>query len=579
MITAATWIPRGIPAQHPTRYAVDDAEIARISELAQAQLDDAREGLAQAREGRKDDDDDDDQDMNDENDDAGVAVPAQSTEKYLPAATCFLGPKLIRARDPPDELAEYQLSDYDADEAADPISGATEGVARLNILGNVRSLAYHAPGDADPYITLPSHEDDDSDADERAELEVLPSDNLLVTARVADEVAQLEVYVYEDGADNLYVHHDVMLPAIPLCVERLEGPIGGPAAEAAANGKDGEKGRGRNFVAVGTFDPDIEIWDLDTVDGMYPAAILGASSAPAATDEPTTTNGTSSAPKKKKKKKKRSKKPNAHHHVAAVLALAANPNHAGLLASASADATVKLWDLTTTACAHSYDLHTDKACALDWHPRDTSTLLSGGYDRRVVAADMRAPGATAPAWEVDGDVDAVRWDPHAPERFYATTEAGSVYCFDRRASPSSTSAAPLWTLHAHDKSLSAFDANTHVPGLLATGSTDKSVKLWRVGPEGPALVARREMKLGKVFAARWAPDEATAFRLAVAGSKGSVQVWDTSTNAAVRRAFAERGLREGEGEGEGRERLVGVAEDSESSESDEDGGGEGMEED
>ena len=78
MITAATWIPRGIPARHPTRYTVDDAEIARISELAQAQLDDAREGLAKARKGRNDDDDDD---MNDDNEDAGVPVPVQSTEK------------------------------------------------------------------------------------------------------------------------------------------------------------------------------------------------------------------------------------------------------------------------------------------------------------------------------------------------------------------------------------------------------------------------------------------------------------------------------------------------------------------
>ena len=440
----------------------------------------------------------------------------------------------------------------------------------------MRSLAYHAPGDEDPYVTLPAN--DDSDADEREELEVLPMDNMLVTARVADEVAQLEVYVYEDAADNLYVHHDVMLPAIPLCVERLEGPVGGTLAQTA-NGEAGAKSAGRNYVAVGTFDPDIEIWDLDTVDGMYPAAILGAATAPTGTEEPSA-NGTAAAPKKKKKKKKRSKKANAHYHVAAVLALAANPNHRTLLASASADATVKLWDLNTTTCAHSYDLHTDKACALDWHPRDTSVLLSGGYDQRVVVADMRAPAGARPTWTVDSDVDAVRWDPHSPEKFFATTDAGSVYCFDSRAAPSSASASsPLWTLRAHDKSLSAFDVNAHVPGFLATGSTDKSVKLWRVGAEGPAMVTSRETKLGKVFAARFAPDEATAFRLAVAGSKGAVQVWDTSTNAAVRRAFAERGLRE-DGGGEGRERLVGVADDSESDDSEGEDTGEGaMEED
>jgi periodic tryptophan protein 1 len=28
-------------------------------------------------------------------------------------------------------------------------------------------------------------------------------------------------------------------------------------------------------VAIGTFEPEIEIWDLDTIDSMYPDAILG----------------------------------------------------------------------------------------------------------------------------------------------------------------------------------------------------------------------------------------------------------------------------------------------------------------
>jgi hypothetical protein len=30
-----------------------------------------------------------------------------------------------------------------------------------------------------------------------------------------------------------------------------------------------------SFVAIGTFDPAIEIWDLDVVDALQPTAVLG----------------------------------------------------------------------------------------------------------------------------------------------------------------------------------------------------------------------------------------------------------------------------------------------------------------
>jgi periodic tryptophan protein 1 len=99
------------------------------------------------------------------------------------------------------------------------------------------------------------------------------------------------------------------------------------------------------------------------------------------------------------------------------------------------------------------------------------------------------------------------------------------------------------------------------------------------------MVVSRNLGVGKVFSTNFAPDKEVGFRLAVAGSKGTMQIWDTSTNAAVRRAFANRvaePLKEVE------ERLVGVRNDSSDSEDDEeegeggeekDGGWESMEED
>jgi periodic tryptophan protein 1 len=423
----------------------------------------------------------------------------------------------------------------------------------MGMFGNVRSLAYHDSNEEDPYITMKENEEDDED---REELQILATDNMLLAAKVEDEVAHLEVYVYEDEADNLYVHHDIMLPAIPLCVEWLDLPVGKSNLEKDARA---------NFVAIGTFDPDIEIWDLDTIDCMYPNAILGQGG---------NENGAESKGGEKKKKRKKSKKANDIYHVDAVLAIAANRHHRNLLASSSADKTVKLWDLHTTKCAKSYSHHTDKVCSIAWHPKESTVLLSGSYDRTVVAADMRAPDAKAPRWGVESDVESVRWDPHDPNLFYISTENGIIHYHDVRNAPLNPAASkPVWTLHAHDESVSSFDINPIIPGFMATGSTDRTVKLWNIQPSGPSMVVSRNLEVGKVFSTVFAPDEEVGFRLAVAGSKGSVQIWDTSTNPAVRKAFAHRVKPI---EGEVKERLVGVEEDS--SESEDEGGAEEGEE-
>ncbi|THV49184.1 hypothetical protein BGAL_0207g00050 [Botrytis galanthina] len=523
MITATAWVPRGFAAPFPTKYNFDEEEFQRIADLAKLQLEDANDDLEEAQNeadnGADPDAMVDDEGSDDEESPKGVKSTAEED----------------------DDLKEYDLDHYD-DEVEEDKNGG-EGMA---MFGNVKSLAYHESNEEDPYITMAGNaEDEDED---REELQILATDNMLLAAKIEDEIAHLEVYVYEDGADNLYVHHDIMLPAIPLCVEWLDLPVGKPSVD-----KDSRA----NFVAVGTFDPDIEIWDLDTVDCMYPNAILGQAGQNKGGDEGA----------KKKKKNKKSKKANDEFHVDAVLSLAANRHHRNLLASSSADKTVKLWDLHTTTCAKSYTHHTDKVCSLAWHPKESTVLLSGSYDRTVVAADMRAPDAKAPRWGVESDVENVRWDPHDSNYFYVSTESGVIHFHDIRKAPANPSATkPVWMLQAHDDSVSSFDINPTIPGFLATGSGDKQVKLWNIQPTGPTMVVSRDLDVGKVFSTTFAPDEEVSFRLAVAGSKGLVQVWDCSTNPGVRRAFADRVAPV---DGEIKERLVGVQNDSESEDDDE----------
>jgi periodic tryptophan protein 1 len=56
MITTSAWVRRGVAAQFPTKYEIDEEEMNRISKLARMQLEDAREDLTEAQERAKDDD-------------------------------------------------------------------------------------------------------------------------------------------------------------------------------------------------------------------------------------------------------------------------------------------------------------------------------------------------------------------------------------------------------------------------------------------------------------------------------------------------------------------------------------------
>lgn len=326
----------------------------------------------------------------------------------------------------------------------------------------------------------------------------------------SDLTIQKEIYVYEEQENNLYVHHDILLPSFPLCVEWIDyTPTTGEAG---------------SFVAVGTFDPQIEIWDLDTIDAIYPTAILGST-------------------KSSRKKPSRKKASAGGGHTGPVSALSANKFNRNLLLSASIDTTVKLWDLNASdlgKAIRTFSHHTDKVCAVAWNPSQPPVFLSGGYDG-VYALDSRyyytllqhyrSPSDYSSWTDLSSDVECVIWDNHNPERFIVSTENGEVKCFDART----TSSTPLFTLDAHDSAVSALSISKSIPGLLVTGGADRQTRVWDIREEGSkSCLGSRDLGVGKVFSAEFCGD---GKRVSVGGSKGKLVVWNLCGNSAVSGAF------------------------------------------
>lgn len=418
-----------------------------------------------------------------------------------------------------------------------------------------RALTVHASNADDPYVTVPDHEDFDEEDDE--DLAVKPTDVLIAVGRTEDEASVVELYLYEEEGNKLYVHHDFNLPSFPLtmcwldCDPRSATPAESSASSSPAAAVPAAPAKG-SFLAVGTFHCGIELWNLDVLDVLEPVATLGGRHDP--DPELIKRIAEEEAAKAKKKGKKGAKAAldagvqaklmgelKEGSHADAVMSLAWHPASRTRLASGSADKTVKLWDVSTQKCTHTFSaLHKDKVQTIGWNVAEPNILLSGSYDQTCAVADVRADLRDGKQgvlrFALGADVEQARWSPHHPFLFAAALENGHVLFFDARAA-SSGNTSPLFTLAAHNAPCTSLSFNSVLPTTFATASLDKTVKVWDFNPS-PHLVSSKEMKAaGGLFTAHF--DVNYAHVLAAGGDKGKLAVWDLREDAKLRAKYGE----------------------------------------
>eukprot|EP01125_Pyxidicula_operculata_P002305 TRINITY_DN12194_c0_g1_i1.p1 TRINITY_DN12194_c0_g1~~TRINITY_DN12194_c0_g1_i1.p1 ORF type:complete len:530 (+),score=190.65 TRINITY_DN12194_c0_g1_i1:70-1659(+) len=409
---------------------------------------------------------------------------------------------------------KYNLDDYDDEDNMPALSNF--GVGRKVYKSNTQ----------DPYITAPIENAQDMD-----DFMIRTDDNIILSATSEEEgVSHLDVFVYEPDKQNMYIHHDYLLPAFPLCIAWINYSVGGEDLSAERQGS--------NMCAVGTFEPYIEIWDLDMVDQPAPLALLGGP------ENPDDISILLKQSEEKNPKKKKKVKMAEGSHTDAVMSLSWNCNQKNLLASSSADKTVKLWDLNTGNCSKTYTNHTNKVSSVMWNPVEASILVSAGYDGHVILTDIRAPDTACMKIKFPNDVESVTWIP-APHHNHilTSTEDGLVHCFDILKEFSLNSA--LWKLQAHVKSTQAMDVSIVKAGadgksnglLLATGSDEKEspLKIWDITSGKPSCLYSKTEDVGTVFSLKFCAED--PFMLVV-GSRGEQPTLvDTLEFPGVKHAF------------------------------------------
>lgn len=224
-------------------------------------------------------------------------------------------------------------------------------------------------------------------------------------------------------------------------------------------------------------------------------------------------------------------------HVDGVYQLAKDPNSLNMLASASGDGVVKVWDMESREQQWHASAHANIVKGLAW-TRDRK-LLSCGTDRKIHLFDPSTAAESAPLTTFNGTSAFTSLSHHRSKNAFAASSGSNIQIYDLER----FSAAPeeyKWP-NATD-TINAVKFNQVEQSVVASTASDRSVVIWDVRLSTPVT------KTVLTFASNglsWNPME--AFNLAVANEDHNCYIFDVRKfdralnvlkgHVAVRRLF------------------------------------------
>jgi len=190
-------------------------------------------------------------------------------------------------------------------------------------------------------------------------------------------------------------------------------------------------------------------------------------------------------------------------HTDSVLSLSWNTHQKNLIASGSADTTVKLWDLNNGRCLKTFT-NSNKVSSVLWNPVEASVLACGCYGGSLVITDARVANGGLTT-KLSSDIECITWIP-APHHnhIFAGTEDGNLTCYDIVHGLNK----PLWKIKAHKQATQCISISPNIPGMLATGSTDTetSFRIWDISAGKPVCLFTSEQPL-EVYSLKFSEDD------------------------------------------------------------------------
>lgn len=316
----------------------------------------------------------------------------------------------------------------------------------------------------------------------------------MLVGRVQDDASALEVHVY-NKEDN-YIHHDVYLPAYPMCIE----PINFNSKEQIICNW---AGRVLFFIllkilfsilfklfftfiqAIGDMTKDISIWDIDVVNELEPLVRLKG-------------------------------------HKDAVLDLSWNCKMTNVLASCSVDETVRLWDLNmnNNKSIHKLSKFDNRVQSIQFNPHEEANLLIGDCGGKITLVDCNA--LSKQTYTIaNNEIEKVIWNPNSVNNFVASTDKGTIHLYDVR------SKNEIKCVQAHQDSVT--DLTFSINNLFLSASADGDIKIWDLSSNDFKLIdTYKESNVGRIFAIACNPDHPLTFAVGGDSKSKSIEVIDLS---------------------------------------------------
>ncbi|XBW37691.1 hypothetical protein QEN19_003275 [Hanseniaspora menglaensis] len=492
MISATSWVSKGFAKSEPVMdYEVNDNEMNKINEMMKA---------------------------------SGITQEAEKSEEITENKEDFK-----YAND--EDLKKFNMDDYDNETA--PTTAQLFGTREFDD-SFMKGAKTFVDENGETFIELPEAQEDDDenenfedlsgdDGEEKEDMVILPSDNLILATRtdMEGDLSFLEVYLFDEGESSkdferegsLYVHHDIMLPAFPLAVEWIN------YTPTTVENKEGlDEDRIGNFAAVATFEPTIEIWDLDIPSKTIPTFMLKG-------------------------------------HKGAVLSLKHNPVFRNVLVSGGSDSTIRVWDLNeaeSTAITETSESKGEKL-KLKLHGKSKISnvawlkngieIISSGYDSRIVLCNVSVEKPKAEkSWKVPNneEIESIEICGADEEYIMVATDNGTVYCFNIK---NESNSKPVWVLNAHNGGISSITTNSAIPSIFVTSAIgEKAIKIWKLDSKtfsNPALITSKDFGVGNILTCNFSKDFEVSGYMTVGGVNGGLIVWDAFNNKVVKRQVAE----------------------------------------
>ncbi|KAF4026085.1 hypothetical protein G4228_018257 [Cervus hanglu yarkandensis] len=211
-------------------------------------------------------------------------------------------------------------------------------------------------------------------------------------------------------------------------------------------------------------------------------------------------------------------------HVETIFDCKFKPDNPNLLATASFDGTIKVWDINTLTAVYTSPGNEGVIYSLSWAPGDLNCIAGATSRNGAFIWDIKK-GKMVQRFNEHGKngIFCIAWS-HKDSKRIATC-SGDGYCIIR------TIDGKILHKYRHPAAVFGCDWSQNNKDMIATGCEDKNVRVYYVATSSDQPLKVFSGHTEKVFHVRWSPlREGT---LCSGSDDGSVRIWDYTQDACI----------------------------------------------